>query len=174
MCEGMPGEHVLRTSRLRLRLLSLDEMRALLEGGEDPARPFAPGYPLDATLVATAMAVAHEDAGTRLGAFGQYQVIRDEDERVIGDIGFHAPPDATGDVSVGFGIVPDARGQGYATEALRTLLDWALVQPGVRTVHADTDYVNLAAEQVLTAAGMRLVADEGDRRVYEAAAVPAT
>lgn len=170
----MPGEHVLRTSRLRLRLLSLDEVRALLDGHQDSERPFEPGYPLDATLVSAAIAVAHEDGGTRLGRFGQYQVIRVSDGRVIGDIGFHAPPDERGDVSIGFGIVPSARGQGYATEALRAILDWALSQPEVRAVHADTDYVNLASQSVLSAAGMRVVADEGDRRVYEAAAVPAT
>jgi ribosomal-protein-alanine N-acetyltransferase len=170
----MPGEHVLRTSRLRLRLLSLDEMRALLDGREDPERPFAPGYPLDGTLVSVAMSVAHEDGGTTLGSFGQYQVISEESGHVIGYIGFHAPPDHRGDVSVGFGIVPSARGHGYATEALRAILDWALAQPAVRTVHADTDYVNIASQSVLSAAGMRMVADEGDRRVYEAAAVPAT
>jgi [ribosomal protein S5]-alanine N-acetyltransferase len=166
----MPAEHVLRTARLRLRLLSPDETRALLDGRSDPARPFAPGYPLDGTLVAAAMAVQHEEAGTPLGRFGQYQVIRERDGLVIGDIGFHAPPDSGGAVSIGFGIVPGARGQGFATEALRAMLDWALAQPEVSSVHADTDYVNIASHQVLAAAGMRLVADEGDRRVYEAAA----
>jgi RimJ/RimL family protein N-acetyltransferase len=170
----MPGEHVLRTSRLRLRLLSLDETRALLDGRADPARPFAPGYPLDGTLVAAAMAVQHEEGGTRIGRFGQYQVIRERDGLVIGDIGFHGPPDEDGDVSVGFGIVPGARGEGFATEALRAMLDWALAQPEVTSVHADTDYVNIASHQVLAAAGMRLVADEGDRRVYEAVAARTT
>jgi RimJ/RimL family protein N-acetyltransferase len=170
----MPGEHVLRTSRLRLRLLSLDETRALLDGRVDPARPFAPGYPLDGTLVAAAMAVRHEESGTPIGGFGQYQVIRERDGLVIGDIGFHAPPDARGDVSIGFGIVPGARGEGFATEALRAMLDWALAQPEVSSVHADTDYVNIASHHVLAAAGMRLVADEGDRRVYEAVATRAT
>jgi RimJ/RimL family protein N-acetyltransferase len=170
----MPGEHVLRTSRLRLRLLSLDETRALLDGRTDPARPFAPGYPLDGTLVAAAMAVQHEEGGTHIGRFGQYQVIRERDGLVIGDIGFHAPPDENGDVSVGFGIVPGARGEGFATEALRAMLDWALAQPGVTSVHADTDYVNIASHHVLAAAGMRLVADEGDRRVYEAVAARTT
>ena len=34
-------------------------------------------------------------------------------------------------------------------------------------MHADTDLVNPASQRVLQAAGMRLVADEGDRKVYE-------
>jgi RimJ/RimL family protein N-acetyltransferase len=63
--------------------------------------------------------------------------------------------------------VPVARRRGYAVEALRAVLDWALRQPEVRTVHADTDLVNLASQRVLLGAGMRLAADEGDRKVYE-------
>lgn len=170
----MPAEHALRTARLRLRLLSLDEARALLEGRQDRSRPFAPGYPLDSTLVGAAIAMQHEEAGTPLGRFGQYQLIRERDGLVIGDIGFHAPPGEDGDVSIVFGIVPAARGQGFATEALRAMVGWALAQPEVRTVHADTDYVNIASHQVLAAAGMRLIADEGDRRVYEAVAARTT
>jgi RimJ/RimL family protein N-acetyltransferase len=90
-----------------------------------------------------------------------------EERLVIGDIGFHAPPDELGEISVGFGIVPAARGHGYATEALRTLLAWALRQPDVRAVYADTDLVNLASHRVLLSAGMRLASDDGDRRLYE-------
>jgi RimJ/RimL family protein N-acetyltransferase len=94
-------------------------------------------------------------------------VVLAEEDVVIGDIGFHAPPDDLGEVSVGFGIVPLARGHGYAREALRAVLDWALERPEVRSVHADTDLVNLASQRVLLGAGMQLIADEGDRKVYE-------
>jgi [ribosomal protein S5]-alanine N-acetyltransferase len=170
MVGRMADEHVLRTERLLLRLLSIEETEALLEGRRDPERPWSPGYPLDGTLVAAAMVVQHHEGGAAVDGFAQYQVIRLRDGLVIGDIGFHGPPSETGDVSIGFGIVPGARGQGFATEALRGLLDWALAQPGVTSVHADTDFVNIAAAHVLAAAGMRLVADEGDRKVYEAVA----
>ena len=156
----------LLSPRLRLRLLPLEEMRALLEGRADDA-PWAAGYPLDATLVAVAMQTDLADRGLALEPFGHFQLIRREDGAVIGDIGFHHPPDELGEVSVGFGIVPEARGRGYAVEALRTLLDWALARPEVRSVHADTDLVNLASQRVLVAAGMRLIADEGDRKVFE-------
>jgi RimJ/RimL family protein N-acetyltransferase len=105
--------------------------------------------------------------GVDRGPFGHYQVLLRDDDVVIGDIGFHAPPDELGEVSIGFGIVPAARGRGYAREALHALLDWALRRPEVRSIHADTDLVNLASQRVLRAAGMRLVADEGDRKVYE-------
>jgi RimJ/RimL family protein N-acetyltransferase len=146
-----------------------DEIVALLDGhsSPDPERPWAEGYPLDGTLVALAIQVDLAGRGVERRPFGHFQVIRREDGAVIGDIGFHAPPDDLGEVSVGFGIVPEARRQGYAAEALRTLLDWALQRPEVRAVHADTDLVNLGSQRVLATAGMRLVADEGDRKLSE-------
>jgi RimJ/RimL family protein N-acetyltransferase len=145
-------------------------MRGLLDGLPAGGQRWADGYPLDGTLVAVAMQVELEEQGTERGPFGLFQVVLPADdgaEVVIGDIGFHAPPDELGEVSVGFGIVPAARRHGYAAEALRTLLHWALQQPEIRSVHADTDLVNLASQRVLVASGMRLIADEGDRKVYE-------
>jgi RimJ/RimL family protein N-acetyltransferase len=161
----------LTTPRLRLRPLAPAEMRELLEGRPLPGQRWAEGYPLDGTLVAVAMQAALVERDVDRGGFCHYQVLladADADtDVVIGDIGFHAPPDELGEVSVGFGIVPVARRRGYAVEALRTLLDWALAQPEVRSIHADTDLVNLASQRVLLGAGMRVVADEGDRKVYE-------
>jgi RimJ/RimL family protein N-acetyltransferase len=159
----------LTTPRLRLRALAASEMRELLEGRPLPGQRWAEGYPLDGTLVAVAMQVELVERDVARGGFCHYQVLLPEPggDLVIGDVGFHAPPDELGEVSLGFGIVPAARRRGYAAEALRAVLDWALRQPEVRSVHADTDLVNLASQRVLLSAGMRVVADEGDRKVYE-------
>jgi ribosomal-protein-alanine N-acetyltransferase len=160
----------LTTPRLRLRPLTPDDMQALLLGRPAAGQRWAEGYPLDGTLVAVAMQadlVKHE---VERGPFGHYQVLLADEDLVVGDVGFHAPPDDLGEVSIGFGIVPAARGRGYAGEALRALLAWALRRPEVRTVHADTDLVNLASQRVLLGAGMVLAADEGDRKVYEISA----
>ena len=75
-------------------------------------------------------------------------MIRRADERVIGDVGFLGPPDATGAVSVGCAITEDARRRGYATEALSALLGWAREQPGLTCVVADTTRTNVAREGV--------------------------
>jgi RimJ/RimL family protein N-acetyltransferase len=157
----------LTTPRLRLRALSPEGMHDLLDGRPAGGQRWAQGYPLDGTLVAVAMQADLVRNHVPRGAFGHFQVLLREDGLVIGDIGFHAPPDDLGEVSIGFGIVPIARQRGYAREALTALLRWALAQPEVRTVHADTDLVNLASQRVLLGAGMLLVADEGDRKVYE-------
>lgn len=157
----------LTTPRLRLRPLVPAEMQALLEGVPVPGLRWAPDYPLDGTLVAVAMQEDLVKRGVDRGGFCHYQVVLKDEDVVIGDVGFHAPPDELGEVSVGFGIVPAARRRGYAVEALGAVLAWALQQPEVRCVHADTDLVNLASQRVLAAVGMRMAADEGDRKVYE-------
>ncbi len=142
-------------------------MRELLEGRPLPGQTWAEGYPLDGTLVAVAMQQELVDADIDRGGFCHYQVMLADEDVVIGDVGFHAPPDELGEVSVGFGIVPVARRRGYAVEALQAVLAWALARSEVRSVHADTDLVNLASQRVLLGAGMQVVADEGDRKVYE-------
>lgn len=83
---------------------------------------------------------------------------------MIGGLGFHGPPDATGTVTIGYGLVPSARGTGYASEALRALLRLARDQ-GVRRVHGDADLDNIASRRVMEAVGMRL-AEEDEKLAY--------
>src|SRR3954452_10251762 len=45
--------------------------------------------------------------------------------RVVGSIGFHAPPDDRGRVEIGYDIVAGERRKGYAREAMQALLEWA-------------------------------------------------
>src|SRR6187402_2694578 len=44
--------------------------------------------------------------------------------QVIGSIGFHAPPDASGQVEVGYRVEPGFRRQGVATEVVGSLFEW--------------------------------------------------
>jgi [ribosomal protein S5]-alanine N-acetyltransferase len=57
-------------------------------------------------------------------------VLRSRRRPMIGNVGFHGKPgvNAAGNpeaVEIGYGIVPEHRRQGYATEAVGALLDWA-------------------------------------------------
>ena len=73
---------------------------------------------------------------------------------VVGDIGFHGPPDEAGRAEIGYSVVPGRRGRGYATEAAAALLRWAQAQPGVRQVVAGCDPGNAASATVLERAGL--------------------
>ena len=71
--------------------------------------------------------------------FGVWVIIERDTATVIGDIGFHGPPNETGTVEIGYRVILDRRGRGYATEAAVAIVDWALSRPNVRAVVAGCD-----------------------------------
>jgi RimJ/RimL family protein N-acetyltransferase len=156
----------IKTERLWLRQLDTDETRDLLDGRPTADLPWMSGYPIEGTLVAAEAFLRTLTAGIDPGPYGMYQLVRQEDSLVVGDIGFHAPPDSVGSVTVGYGLAPHARGKGYATEALQALIGWALDQPGVRRVEADTAHGNQASQRVMERAGMRLIGRNAQLRFY--------
>ncbi len=157
---------VLHTTRLDLVLLEPDDARGLTEGVNQNGHPSAEGYPFASSLLRAEMTVAAAAHDRPLGPFGTYQVVRRADGRVIGDVGFMGPPDATGAVHVGCAITVDARGQGYATEALSTLLEWARCQSGLTCVLADTTRSNLASQRLLERVGLHRVGEDGELIYY--------
>ncbi len=83
----------------------------------------------------------------------------------VGGIGFKGRPEG-GVVEIGYGLVPSARGHGYAAEALRALLEVA-ADLGVTTVRADTDLDNVASQRTLEHAGFRQTDADAELRYYE-------
>jgi RimJ/RimL family protein N-acetyltransferase len=85
----------------------------------------------------------------------------------IGIIGFKGLPDEEGIIEVGYSIIPERRGEGYATEAAATICEWALEQPGVRSVTAETLPDNLPSQRVLEKAGFSLAKESGEMLYFE-------
>jgi ribosomal-protein-alanine N-acetyltransferase len=85
--------------------------------------------------------------------FGSYTVQVAATGQTIGTIGFFGPPDEEGTVMVGYGLVEQARGFGYATEALRALIAYALARPEVARIVADPELENFASHGVLQKCG---------------------
>lgn len=81
-------------------------------------------------------------------------VIHPEDRLIIGDSGFHGPPDEAGIVELGYIFAAAYRGHGYATEAARALLAWACAQPEVRGVIAGCAPDNRESIRVLEKVGL--------------------
>lgn len=76
------------------------------------------------------------------------------DGTVVGGIGFKGTPDEDGLVEVGYGIDAAYRRTGYATEAVKGMVRWALGQPGVRCVTAQTEPDNEISQKVLLNCGL--------------------
>jgi [ribosomal protein S5]-alanine N-acetyltransferase len=72
---------------------------------------------------------------------------------VIGAAGFKGPPDARGEVELGYGVVPSYQRQGYATEAVRGMMSFAFTKPRVNTVVGQTIPSLVASIGVLKKAG---------------------
>lgn len=155
------------TERLRLVPLGLSEARALLHGQRLRGSRYAPGYPTDGTFVAAGLVVAAVEAGATVGPFRTYQVVRRDSGLVVGDCGFHGPPDADGVVHVAHSVAEVEQGHRDAAEAVEALIGWARTQPAVTRVVADAARTNIAAIRVMERAGMRRVDADDDFVYYE-------
>ena len=67
-----------------------------------------------------------------------------------------------GSAEIGYGIAEDYQGCGYATEAVSALVDWALHQPGVTCVTAETEENNIASQKVLKKSGFIPMGEIGE------------
>ena len=85
-----------------------------------------------------------------------------EPEGVVGHAGFHGPPDHDGAVEVGYTVLPDLRGRGYAKAALAALVAEAAAAPGVRVVRASVQPGNAASLAVVRGAGFVHVGEQVD------------
>lgn len=88
-------------------------------------------------------------------------IVHTTDHKVVGDIGFKGQPDENGVVEMGYSVLPAYRRQGYASEAGRAMLEWALQQPGVKRVTAQCFEDNLGSIGVLQKMGLHQVGQEG-------------
>ena len=67
----------------------------------------------------------------------------------IGGIGFKGIADEAGNVEVGYGIDEEYQNQGYATEAVGAMVQWALSHDEVLCVQAQTEAENEISQKVL-------------------------
>jgi len=138
-------------SRVLLQPATSAQAQAVLDGVQPGDMALALDYP-------------HEDTadGLRLALSqglppGWWVVVQGE---VVGDCGVHGPVSDDGEVELGFGLAPSARGRGVGREMVQLLAGWLAVQPQVRSVVArGVVSDNTPSRRALEAAGFRLVTD---------------
>lgn len=142
-----PDRWLVSTDRLRLRLLRAEDavpLREIMDEGWIEAQTAQPG---DRTL--SPWVIVIRDSGA-----------------VAGFCGFFVRP-AKG-ITIGYGIVPDYRGRGIATEAAAAVLDWA--ERHDIDAYASIRPPNPASVRVLEKIGLRLVDsyrdEDGQRDIY--------
>jgi len=150
-----------RTARLVLHAIDPGEAARIVAGDRDEG--WHPQYPFPDELapLGSLARAPHPDP-----VFTLYQVREAATGLAVGGIGFFGPPDDEGAVELGYGLVPDARGRGYATEALTGMVGIAR-EHGARLVRADTAVDNVASQGVLVKAGFREVRRDDRLVLYE-------
>lgn len=154
------------TDRLTLQGITPRSAGDLVAGG-DGGFEWIEGGPYQGTREASTFLLKAYASGVHRPEFGVFALVRREDGRAVGGMGFHGVPDEDGRTEIGYDLVEGARGQGYATEALRALSEWALARDDVRTVFAMIERDNLASQAVVTRAGFRKVSEEDEEFGYE-------
>ncbi|HAQ55897.1 MAG TPA: hypothetical protein DCR44_00595 [Acholeplasmatales bacterium] len=97
-----------------------------------------------------------------------FWLLIDEEEKVIvGSIDYKDIPDASGTVEIGYGIDEPYRNIGYATEAVRLMVEQAFSSGRVERVVAETEDGNPASDRVLLKSGFRLYDKKGISNWYE-------
>jgi ribosomal-protein-alanine N-acetyltransferase len=154
---------LLRTERLDIIAATADHLRAELEDRERFARmlgavvptSWPPGeYDRDAQEFFLERLLQTGPSGA--GWFGWYAVRRatgGDPPILVAGGGYFGPPGADGTVEIGYSVVPEWAGHGYATELSRALLARAAATPGVRQVVAHTRKDNVASIRVLAHCG---------------------
>nr|WP_263323296.1 GNAT family N-acetyltransferase [Neobacillus sp. Marseille-Q6967] len=79
---------------------------------------------------------------------------RSRDQSSSRYIGFKGKPDEGKTVEVGYGIIPSAQNKGFATEAVKGLIDWAFSTGEVEKVMAECLEDNVPSIKVLKKLGM--------------------
>ena len=155
----------LNTERLTLRPIDTDEAERIVARQPGPQDSWAQDFPFDGDVIGATMFLRACSAHGDQHPFGHYVIMRIANGQAIGGIGFKGQPD-NGTAEIGYGIAPSGRGNGFATEAARAIVNLAR-EHGVSRIVADTDRDNTASQRTLEHAGFTKTGTDGDLLLYE-------
>ncbi|MGW5418828.1 GNAT family N-acetyltransferase [Streptomyces sp. NPDC003943] len=161
----MTNAKIIETERLLLQPLSVDDARRIVDGAPAPGDRWAEEYPTPGDERSARGFLNGVAERGDPGDYRPYAIRLLADGTTVGGIGFHGPPDADGVVTIGYGLVPGARGQGYAAESLRALIARAR-EAGATAVRGDADLDNIPSQRVMEAAGMAYEGEDEKVRNY--------
>lgn len=81
--------------------------------------------------------------------FESWMIIKNDSLEIIGDIGFKGFSNAEQNIDLGYGIIKEERRNGYAEEAAKALLRWALSNKKVKKITAKCLIENIGSINLL-------------------------
>ncbi|TCC56386.1 N-acetyltransferase [Kribbella pittospori] len=144
---------LVRTERLGLRRFTPEDAEAFAAYRSDP--DVARYQSWDAPLpLAEALKMVDDFANGDPLEPGWFQYAVDLDGVLIGDIGLNLHENLR-QAQLGFTLAPEHQGNGYATEAVRGLLDQLFIERKLHRVSAECDARNTASARLLERLGFR-------------------
>jgi len=128
----------IKTKRMTLQPMSDEEIEALIERMDSEELRTAYGEMLDG---------CRRDPENRIW-YAPWEMMLKDSQEYVGDLGFKGPV-TNHSVEIGYGVLPEHEGNGYTTEALQAMTQWAFGQKDVVFVEAETDPDNKASQRVL-------------------------
>jgi len=167
---------VIRSGRLELPLLSLGQLDRIADG-----RGTGVAAELDAAFSDEWLETARRLAAFRARQIRQRPedapwllrpIIHADTRQAIGYLNFHGAPDERGMVEIGYTLLPAARGQGYALEAVRAAFEWATHVHAIHRFRASVApdnerSLNLIAKLGFVKTGEQWDEEDGLEHVYE-------
>ena len=150
----------IETERLLLHPISDEEMQKIIDDEKNPEMQKAYSEMLQGCL---------DNPEDRVWYATWNMELKEQPKTIVGDLCFKGITD-DGMVEIGYGLKKGYCRNGYMTEAVRALTEWALSQNKVSRVEAETDPDNLPSKRILANVGFVPTGEvgvEGPRFVLE-------
>ena len=141
---------MIKTNRLTLRPATDDELRKII--AEEPEKELKKAY---GEMLAGCLAEPEKRV------WYAPWLLELSDGTRIGDLCFKGLSDR-GVTEIGYGLLPEYFGHGYATEAVTAAVAWACAQPGVTRIEAEAEATNSPSLRVLEKTGFVPTGDYGE------------
>lgn len=100
-----------------------------------------------------------------LGWYAIQPALEGEIDILIAAGGFFGPPSETGEVEIGYSVIPSFQGNGFATEIVKALVEIAWNDTRVKRIIAHTNNSNEASKNVLNKAGFNKISPADDEEI---------
>jgi ribosomal-protein-alanine N-acetyltransferase len=134
-------------------------LKVVLQGPEEARAMLAAMTPEDRAQVSPDWVARIETASTANPWLHGFAVTLRDGDKAIGSAGFKAAPTEDGMVEIAYGIDPEHRGKGFATETAEALTLYAFQSGLVRLVRAHTLPEPNASTRVLTKCGFEKIGE---------------
>lgn len=97
--------------------------------------------------------------------FESWLIIKKNTSEIIGDLGFKGFHSETQSIDLGYGIIAEERGNGYAEEASKQLIQWAFTFDCIKEITANCFINNLQSIKLLKKLNF-IKKKEGEEMIY--------